>query len=170
MTSARHFANSGFTLLEVMFVVVVMALLSATVLTTFASLNRAATALTGYRGKHAGARYALAVIANDIREARTVSMSSLPSSPLTVEGLDGQVLYVLEEGVLSRHTAAPCRRLCAGVTGIQVDLLTRDGAPAADAGSVALIRTTLHLAETGRGQHSTNTFSLVTARRNRGGS
>lgn len=167
MTPARHPARSGFTLLEVMFVVGVMALLSATVLATFASLGRTAAEMTGYRGKQAGARHALDVIARDIRQARSVTAGAQASNPLTVKGPEAQVLYILEDGVLSRHDANPAHRLCIGVTGMRVELLTHQGQPATDAGSVALVRTTLEVVETGRGPRTTSTFSLATAMRNR---
>ena len=170
MRPMRYPSMAGFTLLELVFVVGIMAILSATVLTTFLCLNRAATAVTAHRSAQAGARHALAAISDDVRQARTVSASAQGSDLLTVQKADASspVRYVLDGGVLTRRNGDSARVLCAGVAGMRVDLMTREGKPASDAGSVALVRTTLDIIEARRGPCSSNTFSLATARRNGG--
>ena len=170
MKSARHHSISGFTLLEIMFVVVVMTILSSIVMTTFFLLNRAAASMTAYRSTHAGARYAFMVIADDIRAARTASVSAKDSLLLTRQADDGRYLisYSLAGDILRRRNGTANRILCDGVSGMQIDLMTREGKPASETDRVCMVRVTLVFVETIRERVSTNTFSIVTAMRNAG--
>jgi prepilin-type N-terminal cleavage/methylation domain-containing protein len=170
MKSAQYNARSGFTLLEIMFVVGLMSVLSGMVMTTFLFLNRAAGSMTAYRSTHAGARHALMVISDDIRAARTASVSAQDLLLLTRQGDDGPRLvgYRLDGDILRRRDGGADRVLCYGISDLQIGLMTREGKPVSESGRADMVRVTMAFVEARKDKALTNTFSVVTAMRNAG--
>jgi prepilin-type N-terminal cleavage/methylation domain-containing protein len=167
MKQRQYRESSGFTLLEIMFAVLIMAVLSGIVLTAFTCFHRATAEWTTYATTHAEARRALTLLSADVHEARTIAVSTNGGAILSLHGGGSLTIsYALNGGILRRTYGNQDRVLCNGLHDMQAELMTHDGKPASETDDVGMVRATLTFVTTGKKVAATNTFSVVAATRN----
>lgn len=159
-------AKRGFTLIEIMFVVVLGAMISAIVLSAFGYFSRAAVEINGFRSSYASARNTLEFMAVDIRRSAKADIATPATLLLTAPIADRaqEIQYRLNNGKLLRRCDGREQIVCGKIDGMKVEFLGRDGRAAGDSGKPILLRITLAFHKTERSEPIG--FTIVTAMRN----
>lgn len=159
----------GFTLVEVMVVVLTLAIVTAAVLTGFVTLLTAGQRIRAAHSINATASRAIRMVSDDVRSASRVD--AVGAGSIVLAGPDAQVgpiRYELAGGALTRSGPEGRRTVCKGVVSVGFVPLTAAGGTGDDVGA-RMVGTRLELVEKWKGGSVTGIFSVVTAMRNGGG-
>lgn len=163
--------DSGMTLLEVMCAISIGVVVTAAVATAFMTLNRVATVVTDFHSTRGAARYALEVMAGDIRQARSVIVEP-PGGPdvMILDKGDAvrEIRYAVAGNLLKRRNAGSDRVLAARVADFRAEPMNPEGKPVPVKEPARMVRVTLSFQDKGVKGCAASEFSVVTAMRNGG--
>ena len=154
---------AGFTLTEIMFVVMILGIASGGMVSMFLCMNRVTSDIAVARNANEAARRALTFITRDIREAETVCPLENGGLLLTKQraGKAARVSYVLEDGTLRRFEGEASRVVCRNLASLAF-VVEAPGAESKGGRHRAVrVATSLSTVENVVSTPTTNTFAVL---------
>lgn len=129
-TSSKRSSRAGFSLLELLLYIAVLAIITTFVTGAFFSINQGRARVEAITEVNANLRLAVTMIGQDVKKAAHVTLPSAAgatSTSLQMVTMDGSMVeYCLVAGRIHRQVNDPCSVVSAEVTGdsVVVDSLT----------------------------------------------
>lgn len=150
----------GFTLIELMFTVVVFCMVGVVLIEGFVFLHRVGRAVQDKTDIHHMARMTFLTLSRDVRAATSVLLDTNTQNQVTLIEADGMKIDYRQDGKrILRTDAQGVRTLAEGISAIRVT---------SPATNNRLLHVVIESTETRKGHVLTNSVSLDLARRNGG--